>query len=122
MRDVLGADIADNLISCSQDQEQEALKQAYRAMMTASEDKVTKCLTDVLNRVSTAGKHIMHTKNFEKMAANIILQMKQPEVLVMLTCSRTFTPTFLVTLVVLVCISCRITKWPLEKLPSCQQT
>lgn len=61
MRDVLGADVADNLISCSQDQEQEALKQAYRAMMTASDAKVIKCLTDVLSRVSTAGKHIIVT-------------------------------------------------------------
>jgi hypothetical protein len=62
MRAVLGVDIADNLISCSQDQEQEALKQAYRAMMTASDDKVTKCLTDVLSRVSTAGELIIKVK------------------------------------------------------------
>lgn len=57
MREVLGADVADDLISCSQDQEQEALKKAYRAMMTASDDKVSKCLTDILSRVSTAGEH-----------------------------------------------------------------
>ena len=63
MRDVLGVEVADNLISCSQDQEQEALKQAYRAMMTASDDKVTKCLTQVLNRVSTAGEHIIQNEN-----------------------------------------------------------
>lgn len=52
----------------------------------------------------------------------LFFQMKQREVLVMLTCSRTFTPIFRVTLAVSVCISCRITKWPLEKPPSCQQT
>jgi hypothetical protein len=65
MRDVLGVEVADNLISCSQDQEQEALKQAYRAMMTASDDKVTKCLTEVLNRVSTAGEHIIQNENLK---------------------------------------------------------
>jgi mannose-6-phosphate isomerase len=59
MREVLGADVAYNLISCSQDQEQEALKQAYRAMMTASDATVTKCLSDILSRVSTSGKLVI---------------------------------------------------------------
>ncbi|CAB3369785.1 Hypothetical predicted protein [Cloeon dipterum] len=54
LRDVLGADSADFLLSCNPSQEQEALKQAYRSLMTASDEVVSDCLTKILSRVKTA--------------------------------------------------------------------
>jgi len=55
MKAVIGAECADFLLSCSEDQEQEALRRAYRAMMTAPDASVSKCLNDIINRVKTAG-------------------------------------------------------------------
>ncbi|XP_059471991.1 mannose-6-phosphate isomerase [Neocloeon triangulifer] len=53
LRDVLGADSADFLASCDSETAQAALKQAYRSLMTASDEKVSHCLNQILSRVST---------------------------------------------------------------------
>jgi hypothetical protein len=62
LRAVLGAEASDQLVNCNPQTGKEALKKAYRAMMTAPPDVIKKALNSILSRVSTLGEPVLGSR------------------------------------------------------------